>query len=603
MFSGSLSGEELLRWLDEFQASVDEVVGDDSVQFTMDAWLPDEESRELVPKRMNVVGEEKFPYLDSAMRWNEDDELCFGVHTKPNFQNKYLNAGSCHTAACKRAVPRGVSIRLAGLTTRTARNQNTSLSVLYPETDKALKSAGLLKEGAELPTLGQILDEKEREFVDSQLPRRQNGSDKRAVYCITRFEGDWRTPMHVTLQQLKRKYGFGWLRPRMCYRRHRNLREYLLADANAKLMRNIVDEDTKPQACNCQQRVRNSSGECIFGGQCRTAGVVYKITCKCCGDYYIGKTQRYVRKRTHEHVTDTGKFWSKHRDFEQAYNLIENDVDGVLSSHLSRQSNQSTATGATTRSRAAQAGRAQSQTGPTPLTTNSRGALSALLALFTPLQLSQSSQGATSPNLPPTINEGNESVSSDITGDFPPNSPIADEPSASPNATIAGSSQHSANDALLGNQFAAAFQIDGQDPLEVLPRLEAMRHQILEPQLENALKSIKTSTISRHMWSHARRSDESFNSKGELYLWVRNNISVEILTKGSPVTQMRTAATKNCTLCMKEKISLFHHFGRKRSRSHNLINSRNELYSKCSCRTRFLRLRAVGNVDADEATS
>ena len=35
--------------------------------------------------------------------------------------------------------------------------------------------------------------------------------------------------------------------------------------------------------------------------------------------------------------------------------------------------------------------------------------------------------------------------------------------------------------------------------------------------------------------------------------------------------------------------------------SNNLIKSRHELYGKCNCKTRFLQLCAVGDVDADEA--
>ena len=164
----------------------------------------------------------------------------------------------------------------------------------------------------------------------------------------------------------------------------------------------------------------------------------------------------------------------------------------------------------------------------------------------------------------------------------------------------AGGSQQSADGALLGDRFAAEFLIDGHDALEALPRLERMRHQILEPQLENVYDAIQCSTITRHMWSHARREPD-FATRDELYLWVRKRISVEILHKSSPVTQMRTATTKDCKLCMREKTTLFRHFGRKRSRTHNLINSRNELYAKCTCKTRFLRLkRAVGNADADE---
>ena len=40
-----------------------------------------------------------------------------------------------------------------------------------------------------------------------------------------------------------------------------------------------------------------------------------------------------------------------------------------------------------------------------------------------------------------------------------------------------------------------------------------------------------------------------------------------------------------------------------KERSKNLINSKSELYGNCSCKTRFLRLKAVGNEGADETAS
>ena len=79
----------------------------------MDNWKPGEESCTVVPKKIVVlVGAEKFPpHLDMEMSFDENQTLCFGIYTKPNFQSKYLNVGSCRPSACKKAIVRGVSIR------------------------------------------------------------------------------------------------------------------------------------------------------------------------------------------------------------------------------------------------------------------------------------------------------------------------------------------------------------------------------------------------------------------------------------------------------------------------------------------------------------
>jgi len=76
---------------------------------------------------------------------------------------------------------------------------------------------------------------------------------------------------------------------------------------------------------------------------------------------------------------------------------------------------------------------------------------------------------------------------------------------------------------------------------------------------------------------------------------------VDILYKGNPLTTMKTAMTKSCHLYMKECTNLFYHLKNKKKRSKKLMNSRNELYGRCSYRTRFLQLAAVGNGGADEA--
>ena len=91
------------------------------------------------------------------MSYDENQDLKFNAHTKPGSKTRYLNIGSSHTMACKKAVPRGISIRPAGLTSREADNENKSLSDLYPKTHTALKKAGCLR-NSKLSKLGEILD-------------------------------------------------------------------------------------------------------------------------------------------------------------------------------------------------------------------------------------------------------------------------------------------------------------------------------------------------------------------------------------------------------------------------------------------------------------
>ena len=96
-----------------------------------------------------------------------------------------------------------------------------------------------------------------------------------------------------------------------------------------------------------------------------------------------------------------------------------------------------------------------------------------------------------------------------------------------------------------------------------------------------------------------------FSSKKELYKHLRENVvKIEVVHQTSAVNHLKSAGTKNCKLCMQERINLFHAFSKKKNDDDpGIMNSRTELYSKCSCKTRFARLCAVENKGADETAS
>ena len=116
----------------------------------------------------------------------------------------------------------------------------------------------------------------------------------------------WTTPIHAILNWLRRKYGFKWLRLSMAYTCHSNLDSLLNADTGSKVMAGIVDEGLRDRACNCGPSFKKDV-ECIFGRRCRESYVIYKLTCRCCNMYYIGKTQRQLKIRTWEHLWATWK--------------------------------------------------------------------------------------------------------------------------------------------------------------------------------------------------------------------------------------------------------------------------------------------------------
>ena len=85
-------------------------------------------------------------------------------------------------------------------------------------------------------------------------------------------------------------------------------------------MRNITEAEyvkrTQSKKCNCRS-THKPSGRCMYREECETTGVIYKITCKDCGDYYLGKTARSLKIRCQEHYQHVGKFWNKRAAFEK----------------------------------------------------------------------------------------------------------------------------------------------------------------------------------------------------------------------------------------------------------------------------------------------
>ncbi len=101
------------------------------------------------------------------------------------------------------------------------------------------------------------------------------------------------------------------------------------------------------------------------------------------------------------------------------------------------------------------------------------------------------------------------------------------------------------------------------------------------------------------MWLHAKVL--SFDKKKDLYAWCHEIIEIEVVSLLKPQTAMKTAKTRGCLLCMKEKVQLFFNFfkqkakTREEAQSKSLLNSRREEYSECNYRMSLLQLRSCGD--------
>ena len=97
-----------------------------------------------------------------------------------------------------------------------------------------------------------------------------------------------------------------------------NLGTKLKADTASELMAGIDDKTWISRPCNCGPGFK-VDGKCIYGGQCRNACVIYKATCKCCNQVYIGKSLRYWKTRMQEHFRDVWKVIERKKDPENTF--------------------------------------------------------------------------------------------------------------------------------------------------------------------------------------------------------------------------------------------------------------------------------------------
>ena len=43
---------------------------------------------------------------------------------------------------------------------------------------------------------------------------------------------------------------------------------------------------------------------CEYRGECHRFRIVYKVTCKCCGDFYVGNNQNNQQQQMEQHFQD-----------------------------------------------------------------------------------------------------------------------------------------------------------------------------------------------------------------------------------------------------------------------------------------------------------
>ena len=278
-----------------------------------------EATETLEPKldQVTINREAAFPYLHMEFFWRDED-LKFKVHLKSGQLLKYLNHGSVHTYHCLKAIPSGVLRRLASLTFITPENENMTMNVLNPGHIKALRTAQLISSNLKFKTLKEQVALLKSQESNNKIPeptpeikakadkKKKRDSSRVAYFCIG-YSQIWGKPIHQRLEALRKKHGLSFLRTRMSYHKFLNLGKKLNSDCTRRVMKDIDDKIQQDRPFNCDCRLLSEDKTCCFGSNCQRSMVVYAIFCLITQKTYIGKTQRYLKKRTMEHIHDVWK--------------------------------------------------------------------------------------------------------------------------------------------------------------------------------------------------------------------------------------------------------------------------------------------------------
>ncbi len=135
---------------------------------------------------VSINGNRLFPYLDIQLSWMEAGKLRFTVYKKPGEIIKYLNTDSHHYKKHKSAVLQGVELCLALLTTLLDKNEDLSLSDIYPDKHEALSIAKQIKPGKKMQIFCKVLNDNSTSGP-ARLDKRSRTVNKRDSLFIVKY--------------------------------------------------------------------------------------------------------------------------------------------------------------------------------------------------------------------------------------------------------------------------------------------------------------------------------------------------------------------------------------------------------------------------------
>ena len=161
---------------------MNKAAGNQHLQFNAEIWTTEENSPTPVKEeRVQIVTNDKLPFLDMKMRYSPEGDLQFGVLRKNGQQLKYVGKEITHTPGTLCAIPSRVLNRLAKLTPRKTSIHSEGVDKIYPNHANALCKAGLTPPN--FLTMGDLWS-KQDEKVDIEKEPDFNKKKKKSTFVL-----------------------------------------------------------------------------------------------------------------------------------------------------------------------------------------------------------------------------------------------------------------------------------------------------------------------------------------------------------------------------------------------------------------------------------
>ena len=264
------------------------------------------------------VSNEEHVFLDTKSRL-VGNSIDVDLYTKPTDTHQYLLPSSCHPKHCSRNVPYSLALRIR----RICSNPDTFESRATELSDQ------LRRRGYNIQSISTATSKARSQRRDDLLRYKPKPEPSGTLipFVLT---------YHPELPKVKEIVNKHWpiiesskrlnkifpQKPIMAYRRPKSLRDILV---HAKLNPDPSDDgptgESKPcgnkRCFTCKlmtptQIAKSSSGASVKlkrQTNCKSANVIYLITCTQCGKQYVGETKRALNERMNGHRSD----WTKRR--------------------------------------------------------------------------------------------------------------------------------------------------------------------------------------------------------------------------------------------------------------------------------------------------